>query len=186
MLRTALKETEKIHRSYGEGLVVSVNVSGLQLQKEGFVEMVKEVLSTTGYDPELLELEITESAIMLDLESSLAKLLELKALGIKISIDDFGTGYSSLSYLQKLPIDTMKIDRAFVMDISEEKESQAIANAVIALARSLGMATVAEGVETREHLEILGGLGCDAAQGYYYSKPIKCHDFILYVKHFGE
>lgn len=187
VLRTALKETRRFHDSpYGKGLAVSVNVSGIQLQKAGFVTMVKEVLATTGFDPELLELEITESAILLDLESSLEKLLELKALGVKISIDDFGTGYSSLSYLQKLPIDTMKIDRAFVKDMTDEKESQAIAGAIVALARSLGMTTVAEGVETLEHLTILSGMGCDAVQGFFYSRPLKSHDFLLYVKHFAE
>jgi EAL domain-containing protein (putative c-di-GMP-specific phosphodiesterase class I) len=149
---------------------VAVNLSALQFRQKGFVELVARTLAETGLPAEHLELEITESLLMS--EDALGLLLELKKLGISLSIDDFGTGYSSLSYLRRLPIDKLKIDQSFVRDIPNDASAISIARAIILLSQSLGFSVIAEGVETKEQLEVLQALGCDEIQGYYFSKPV--------------
>ena len=155
---------------------VSVNVSVKQLEHGNIVATVQRILAETGLEPAALELEITESVIM-NIEDALAILKQLSQLGIQLSIDDFGTGYSSLAYLKLLPINTLKIDRAFVTGIGENVGDEAIIRAVIALARSLKLHTVAEGVETTQQLDFLGAHGADEIQGYFFGKPQPADEF---------
>ncbi len=162
-------------------LVVSVNVSSFQLKQDNYIEVVKNILDELSFNPEYLELEITESTIMVDIERSLEKLNELKDLGITISIDDFGTGYSSISYLKKLPAKVLKIDKSFVMDSHFDSSDKSIMTAIIALAKSLGLETIAEGAELQEHIDILNELGCEKVQGYYFSKPLGVEKFEEYL-----
>ena len=169
----------QIYLWQGEGvtLPVAVNVSARQFQQADLVELVIAVLSETKVPPHLLEIELTESAVMQDGEASVVALERLKSFGVQISIDDFGTGYSSLSYLKRLPLDVLKIDQSFVRDISSDPDDAAIVSAIIAIAHSLGLQVVAEGLETPEQLAYLRSLGCDVAQGYYFSKPLPAAEF---------
>jgi len=162
-------------------LRVSVNISARQLRDNGFVAMVTSLLDETGLAPCYLELELTESVVMSNSDDTVFKLLQLKELGVSISVDDFGTGYSSLSYLKHLPIDILKIDRSFVMDIASDPDDAAIVTAVIAMAHSLNLRVIAEGVETVEQLAFLGERNCDDAQGYYFSKPLEAAAFEEFV-----
>ncbi|MDF3030985.1 MAG: sensory box protein, partial [Moraxellaceae bacterium] len=150
----------------------SVNIPAHQVRKGNLVQVVKRILENTGLDPKLLELEITESSLMEDSDNVLAMLNDLRGRGITISLDDFGTGYSSLSYLKRFPIDTLKIDQAFIRDIGNSPDDEAITRAIIAMAHSMGMDVVAEGVETDVHLDFLRKEGCDYIQGYLLSRPI--------------
>jgi EAL domain-containing protein (putative c-di-GMP-specific phosphodiesterase class I) len=154
---------------------LSLNVSMRQLEDKGFVEHIEEIIRKTGFDPQFLELEITESQIMKNPRSTINILKNIKALGVTISIDDFGTGYSSLSYLKRLPIDKLKIDKSFVQDISNNEDDTAIVKTIIVLAQSLKLKLIAEGVETLEQKDFLIKAGCPNMQGYYYSKPL-CAD----------
>ncbi|MBX2836981.1 MAG: EAL domain-containing protein [Gammaproteobacteria bacterium] len=156
---------------------VSVNVSARQLKDRKFASRVASVIDRVGLEPSALELEITESLMMQDINAAIAVLEELKELGIKLSIDDFGTGYSSLNYLHKLPLDVMKIDRSFILPILERKESQALVRNLIVMAQDLGMEIVAEGIEDQEQLDMLQKLGCDVIQGYFYSPPVPAEEF---------
>ena len=155
----------------GAGLQVSVNLSVHQLGQTGIVDIVAEALQDADLDPQLLRLELTESALMLDPEASLVALRELTELGISVAIDDFGTGYSSLSRLRQFPVNALKVDREFVDGLGREPEDSAIVAAVISLAHAYGITTVAEGVETAEQVAILRDLGCEYAQGFYYAHP---------------
>ena len=152
---------------------VAVNLSGRQLQSEGIVESVRQALIDSELKPGLLELELTESYLMGDPESAVATLGRLKKLGVRIAVDDFGTGYSSLAYLKRFPLDTLKVDRAFVKDISADPNDASITRAIITLAHSLKLAVVAEGVETAAQLGFLTANGCDGIQGYLFSRPVR-------------
>lgn len=163
----------------GKPLVVSVNVSSLQLKNSKFTEEVLEAINDVGISGYNIELELTESLLMENIETTLPTLHDLKEIGVSISIDDFGTGYSSLSYLQKLPVDTLKIDKSFIDSITSSAEDVWIVQNTISLALGLKLKTVAEGVETKEQKSILSSLGCDLLQGYFYSKPIPKDDFLL-------
>ena len=153
-------------------LAISVNVSSRHLIDAGLVGDVERVLRETGLDARCLKLEITESSIMQDAEKSLATLRQLKLLGVGLEIDDFGTGYSSLSYLQRLPFDTVKIDRSFIKELGIGAESSEIVKTIVELARSLDMDVVAEGIETQDQLDTVATLGCEFVQGYYFAKPL--------------
>jgi diguanylate cyclase (GGDEF)-like protein len=159
-------------------LTVSVNLSGRQLADADMLSVVANVLSTTGLPPNALILELTETVLMHDAQLTVKVLGELRDLGVKVSIDDFGTGYSSLGYLQRFPLDALKIDRSFVNRLGHSDQATAIVNATQVLAESLGLRTVAEGVETREQMEILRSLGCDLMQGYYFARPKPGHELI--------
>nr|WP_273441013.1 EAL domain-containing protein [Sedimenticola selenatireducens] len=150
---------------------MAVNLSARQFNSN-IVAMVASVLQRSGVDAANLELEITESMVMQDADSSIQLLASLKELGVYLAIDDFGTGYSSLSYLKRFPLDKLKVDRAFVSDLPDNEEDAAIANAVIVLAKSLGLQVIAEGVETLEQILFLHDQGCDEIQGYYCSRPL--------------
>ena len=153
-------------------LQMSVNLSARQLQQAGLVREIAEVLEETGLYPSCLKLEITESVVMEDAEATIRTLRDLKRLGVRLAIDDFGTGYSSLSYLRRFPVDNLKVDRAFVSNIGINTEDTEIVRAIITLAQALGLTVTAEGVETAEQASQLTALGCDWAQGYYFSKPV--------------
>jgi diguanylate cyclase (GGDEF)-like protein len=165
--------TWQLHFSHASSLEISVNLSGRQIQQAGFIEELAKILVTTGAKGENIRLELTESMLMDQGEKTIELLHQIKGQNIKLSIDDFGTGYSCLSYLHRFPIDTLKIDRSFVKPINAKGENCEIVRTIIALAHSLGMKVIAEGVETEYQLNHLSNLGCDAAQGYFFSKPLK-------------
>ena len=156
---------------------ISVNVSAKQVTGTGFVDMVKQVIESTGMEADNLELEITESVLVDDRQNAARTLNDLKELGVRLSIDDFGTGYSSLNYLRKYTIDTLKIDRSFIEDIGSDYNAKILAAAIIAMGHSLEKRVVAEGVETREQLEFLAGRRCDLVQGYLFGKPMTAEQF---------
>ncbi len=158
-----------------EALTVAVNISALQFESPDFIEIVSSALTDSGLDPSYLELEVTERIVMQDVDTIIDRLLALRSIGIKLSIDDFGTGYSSLKYLQKLPVDKLKIDRSFINEISPNSKTP-ILNSIFILAQSLGLKTVAEGVETKEQLDYVRNLGCDEVQGYYFSKAVSASE----------
>jgi diguanylate cyclase (GGDEF)-like protein/PAS domain S-box-containing protein len=158
-------------------LPIAVNVSAVEFRDRGFVEGVRKILSETGLPAQYLELELTEGVLMKDAESATSVLLELKAMGIHLAVDDFGTGYSSLSYLRKFPIDALKIDQSFIHQNTTTSDEATIVSAVIAMARSLRLRVVAEGVETLEQLMFLRALQCDEAQGFYSGRPVPAAQF---------
>lgn len=161
---------------------ISVNVSARQLQQDVLIPGILKALQKSHLDPWYLELELTETVMMQDSEANIAILKRLKDMGVRISIDDFGTGYSSLNYLKRFPVDSVKIDRSFVKDITSNPDDAAIAAAVIAMAHSLKLSVVAEGVETVEQLELLQSLQCDEIQGYFISPPVPSAEFVEIVR----
>ncbi len=163
------------------GVRMAVNISPRQFEQQDIVGLVRKTLSETGLAPHLLEIEITESMAIQDPERTIALLNGLKRLGVRVALDDFGTGYSSLSHLARLPIDTVKIDRSFVMNLEEAHEHVVVATSVIALGHRLGLTVIAEGVETHEQAAFLGAESCDVLQGFLFSKPVspeKCSDLL--------
>ena len=159
-------------------LRIAINISARQMSDKGLVEFLSETIRKTGLTVESLELEITESAVMSNQEHAEKVLNELKSLGFHLTMDDFGTGYSSLAYLKRFPFDSVKIDQSFVRGIPQSKDDEAIVEAIIAMARSLQLKVVAEGVETKEQYDFLRTLGCDQIQGYYFSKPIPASEVV--------
>jgi diguanylate cyclase (GGDEF)-like protein len=181
VLQEACRQNKAWHDAGLPKLKVSVNLSARQLRDSAFVPLVVQILAETGLDPNYLELELTESALMGDARDTVFKLLRLKELGISISVDDFGTGYSSLSYLKHLPIDTLKIDRSFVRDIVNDPDDAAIVDAIVAMAHSLRLNVIAEGVETLEQLEFLRQRNCQQVQGYYFARPLDVLQFEAFI-----
>ncbi len=171
VIREAAQTAARWRRS-GHSLMIAINVSAIQLRRKSFADVVASILAETGADPRQIEMEITESVIVGGHEEAIAALRKIHAMGIRIAIDDFGTGYSGLSYLKQFPIDTVKIDQSFIRDLTVDVEDEAIVRAIIAMSNSLGLSVVAEGVESVEQLSMLRELGCDLAQGYYYSQPL--------------
>ncbi|TCS37120.1 putative bifunctional diguanylate cyclase/phosphodiesterase [Reinekea marinisedimentorum] len=165
-----------VWQSKGLNTQLAINISPNQFLQEGFLETVTEAVKTCGVNAERFELEITESVIMRDIDEVVELMKELKTLGIKFSIDDFGTGYSSLQYLTKLPISKLKIDKSFINDLFTDPNDAAIVNTIIAMTKHLGVAVIAEGVETLEEANFLFENGCDAFQGYYYDRPMPATD----------
>ncbi len=161
--------------------IVSVNVSGRQLQQPDFVDRVLGIIDASGAEPETIRLELTETAIVKEAHSVIEKLALLRSRGIRIMIDDFGTGYSSLSYLRELPVDTIKIAREFVDTVHENKRSRDIVGTIIAMARSMNMSTLAEGIETETQYAVLMEEGCDYYQGFFFSRPIHEDEFPHYL-----
>jgi diguanylate cyclase (GGDEF)-like protein/PAS domain S-box-containing protein len=174
VLREACRQMAQWQKNLplAHALTISVNVSFKQLAEPGLVENVECILAETGLDPSYLKLELTESSIMENAENALATLRRLKKMKIGLEIDDFGTGYSSLSHLRQLPFDTVKIDRSFVKELGAGGQSSEIINTILKLARSLSMNVVAEGIESKDQLALLTGLGCSHGQGYYFSEPV--------------
>jgi len=172
VLEQACRQAQLWRQAGWPELSMSVNLSALQFRRAGLIETVAGALERSGLPPHLLELELTESILLQDVENNLEIVRQLKALGVQLSIDDFGTGYSSLSYLKRFAVDRLKIDRTFVRDISTDPDDAAIVRAVIQLARSLRLGVIAEGVETKEQLAFLREEGCEEVQGYLFSRPL--------------
>jgi EAL domain-containing protein (putative c-di-GMP-specific phosphodiesterase class I) len=167
VLRQACAEAAK----WPSQISVAVNLSPVQFKSRNLAPMVMSALAHSGLPARRLELEITESVLLVDSEATLETLRQLHDVGVRISMDDFGTGYSSLSYLRSFPFDKIKIDRSFVSDLASNADSKAIIRAVTGLGSSLGITTTGEGVETQEELDYLKREGCTEAQGYFFSKP---------------
>jgi diguanylate cyclase (GGDEF)-like protein/PAS domain S-box-containing protein len=178
VLETACRDN-KLWRQHGHpDLFVAVNFSALQLVDEQITRKVGDTLSRLDFNPRHLEIELTESMVMKDAERGIRTLREFRELGTLLSVDDFGTGYSSLSYLKRLPIDTLKIDRSFVMDTPAENEANAIVQAIIALGHSLDLKIIAEGVQEAEQVDFLRQVRCDLLQGFYFSTAVEHHEFL--------
>jgi diguanylate cyclase (GGDEF)-like protein len=160
----------------------SVNVSARQFHNRNFVALVEDVLARTGLDPRWLELEITESMLMGDIEAIIQRMEDIRRIGVSLSIDDFGTGYSSLAYLSRFPITTLKIDRAFIADVQTNPHTAEIARAIIGLSRGLDLEVVAEGAEVIEQIDFLRAHGCELVQGFYYSRPLPAEEFALMLR----
>jgi diguanylate cyclase (GGDEF)-like protein len=163
-------------------LRVAVNLSAKQFKQTNLVESIRTALRLARLEPRFLEIELTESAVMQDAEQSIEILRELSELGVRISVDDFGTGYSSLSYLRRLPLDKLKIDRAFIRELATSRDDAEIVRAIVSLAHTLRLKVIAEGVETPEQLEFLRTLGCDQYQGYHYSAPMPSNAFVAMMR----
>ena len=176
VLRAACTQA-KTWADAGMPLVVAVNLSGVQLRQRNFIDSVRAVLAETGLNPAHLELEITESVLMEQAKETMSTLHQLKEIGVQLAIDDFGTGYSSLSYLKRFPVDILKIDQSFVRDVTSDPDDAALVAGIIALAHSLRLKVVAEGVETLEQRDFLIGCNCDSIQGYLLSQPVPPETF---------
>ncbi|MFY8107275.1 MAG: putative bifunctional diguanylate cyclase/phosphodiesterase [Elstera sp.] len=181
VLETACKQARAWTQAGFPKLKVAINLSVRQFRDAGLLSKVVDALDASGLPAENLELEITESGLMSDLDRAIDLLEDLKRIGITIAIDDFGTGYSSLSYLKRLPIDLLKIDRSFIAGLSENADDRAICQAIVSMAFSLGLETVAEGVETEGQLECLREIGCHEVQGYLFARPLSVTDFSAYL-----
>ena len=181
VLRTAVRQMKAWIDAGMDPMIMSVNLSAVQFRHANLPQRVEQILAEEGLPPELLELELTESVAMDDPLAAIAVMDALHARGIRMSIDDFGTGYSSLSYLRRFQVYKLKIDQSFVCDVTEDPEGRAIVQAIISLANSLGLRTIAEGVETEAQLEFLRQQGCQEVQGYYFSRPLPADDLADYV-----
>lgn len=176
VMHTAIAQAAAWNKE-GRQLRIAVNVSALQFQQPNFVDSLANALDDAHLDPGCIELELTESILIRDIEETLKKLHAIAALGVKMAVDDFGTGYSSLSYLKRFPINKLKIDRSFVMNLPKDESDIAIVTAIISLAHALKLKVIAEGVETAEQKELLSSLRCNEIQGYLISRPLNPHDF---------
>ncbi len=168
--------------AHSEHLILAVNVSALQFRLPNIVEQILTIIKNTGANPARLKLELTESMLLEDVENTITKMAELRAHGISFSLDDFGTGYSSLSYLKRLPLDQLKIDRSFVRDVLTDANDAAIAKTVVALAQSMGLTVIAEGVETTGQREFLAAIGCLSYQGFLFGRPVPVDQFDQLLK----
>ncbi|MEO6988121.1 MAG: bifunctional diguanylate cyclase/phosphodiesterase [Aquihabitans sp.] len=182
VLQEACRQAARLSDLFdGPPLTITVNVSARQIAQVGFVDEVARALETSGAEPSQIHLEITEGALMHDVESAWAALRRVKSLGVKLALDDFGTGYSSLSYVRRFSLDMLKIDKSFIDGIVTSPEDRAIVQHVVGLAHALGMSTVAEGVEQPEQLQVLRMLGCELAQGYAMSRAIPANDLEVLI-----
>ncbi|MDB5852989.1 MAG: sensory box/GGDEF family protein [Herminiimonas sp.] len=181
VLHEACRQAVEWRKAGLPDLLIAVNLSAVQFQRGDVERAVVSALSESGLDPFSLELEITESILIQDVQDALEAIRRLKSLGVKLAIDDFGTGYSSLSYLKRFDVDKLKIDQSFVRDLSSDPDDVAIVRAIIEMAHSLGLVTVAEGVENAEVLSLLRRFGCDKAQGYYFGAPMPASEFMAFV-----
>ena len=186
VLRQATAWIQRLNRHRGERpLTLSVNLSARQLLEPDFIRTIDDALAVSGLDPALLTLELTETVLVQEEQIVTPVLSQLRHRCLKVAADDFGTGYSSLSYLRRLPIDVLKIDRAFVTDIAESAQGKAVVEAVVTLARALGLSTVGEGIETRAQADALREIGCTYGQGYLFSRPLPAHELDLFLRQEG-
>jgi EAL domain-containing protein (putative c-di-GMP-specific phosphodiesterase class I) len=181
ILRVACDQNAQWSRSGHRGLRVAVNVSSQQFLEAGFADVVRKALEESGLAPPSLELEITESSLLSDVEITVNTLGHLKDMGVRLAIDDFGTGYSSLAYLKRLPIDVLKIDQSFVRTLTTDPADATITEAIVRLASGLNLSTIAEGVETLEQLLLLGSYGCSRMQGFLFGKPVPAEMFVRWL-----
>lgn len=182
VMKTAMTQ---LSQWYKDGLnpgVLAMNLAVKQLKQDDFIDTLQNLIKETGCKSEWLEMEVTESQVMSNPEEAIKTLQKISDIGIELAVDDFGTGYSSLAYLKRLPIDKLKIDQAFIRDLPDDEEDAAIARAVIALAKSLNLRVIAEGVETKEQRDFIVENGCENIQGYYYSKPVPADEFEIFLK----
>lgn len=182
VLEQACAQVAEWSREYGDTPHIAINLSAKQFRQKDLIAVTEAVLEQSGLRPEQVEMEITESTIVGDVDAAINTMQRLRDLGLSLAIDDFGTGYSSLNYLKRFPVNTLKIDRSFIRDITINANDAAIVRAIIALAHSLDLKVVAEGVETREQLEYLGKEGCHEAQGYYFSRPVPADEMATLLK----
>jgi EAL domain-containing protein (putative c-di-GMP-specific phosphodiesterase class I) len=168
-----------------EYLTIAVNVSAQQFRELDFVETVLRIIGKTGANPARLKLELTESLLVDNVEDIIQKMYALKASGVEFSLDDFGIGYSSLSYLKRLPLNQLKIDQSFVRDVLVDPNDASIAKTIVALAQSLGLGVIAEGVETDAQRSFLADAGCHAYQGYFFCRPVTVDSFEKFVREFA-
>lgn len=180
----ALRQSAAWHQ-IGIAVPVAVNLSPRNLRDTDLLDKIESLLAAHGAQAGWLELEITEGAVMDDPEGSLQILTRLSDMEMKLYIDDFGTGYSSLGYLKRLPVDAIKIDKSFVLDMLASADSAAIVRSTVGLAHALGVQVVAEGVESKAMLERLKSKGCDVAQGYYFSKPLPAEQFVNWIAQYA-
>ena len=176
VLKTACTQAARWHAAGYSTLSIAVNLSARQFQQHDISELVRRILVDTGLEAEWLKLELTESMVMQDSDAALLALRQLKAIGVGLSLDDFGIGYSSLSYLKRFPIDVIKIDRAFIRELTTNADDASITKAIIATAQSLNMKTIAEGVETEAQVAAVIAKQCDAMQGHFFSRPLPVCD----------
>ena len=178
VLRTSCRQMVEWQRKNpaNKNLVISINISGKHFAQKNLVEQIKRILFETGIEPSCVKLELTESAVMENAESVISMMKQIRDLGIQLSIDDFGTGYSSLSYLHRFPINTLKVDRSFVNTMEDGTENGEIVRTVIALAKTLRLDVIAEGIETIHQLHQLRILGCEYGQGYLFSRPVPAEE----------
>ena len=181
ILNTACRQLQVWSEKQDQPLSLAINLSAIQFQQADLISMMKKIIDDHGIDPGHLELEITESMVMTDVDKAIETMEQLRELGLRLAIDDFGTGYSSLSYLKRFPINTLKIDKSFVQELTVDSEDAAIVRAIISMAEDLGVDVVAEGVETKEQLDFLTRHGCQYVQGYYFSKPLDVVQFGEYI-----
>jgi EAL domain-containing protein (putative c-di-GMP-specific phosphodiesterase class I) len=172
VLRTACQQSMEWHRRGLGGVAVAVNLSARQFMNDGVYEDIVDALRDSALPPHLLEIELTEGMVMFNIERAVELLTAVKSLGVHVAIDDFGTGYSSLAQLRRFPVDKLKVDRSFVRDIQADPGGQAIAEAIIAMGKTLSLTVIAEGVETIEEADFLRGLACDEMQGYHFGRPV--------------
>jgi diguanylate cyclase (GGDEF)-like protein len=178
VLREACRQLRIWHQSARIPISMAVNLSAKQFSDANFLSRVKGIISSSGIETRFLTLELTESLLLGNIDDKIKLMKRLKAMGLKLSLDDFGTGYSSLSYLRKLPLDELKIDRSFIMELSESADSRAIVSTIVFLARSLKLSIVAEGIEKKEELEFLKKLGCHQYQGFFFSRPVPSNEIV--------
>jgi len=183
ILIEACKAVASMQNRLGIQCTVSVNISPRQFQQKNFPATVELALLTSGLKPEQLELEITEQLLMVDSEESLEIMQRVRTLGVRFAIDDFGTGFSNMGYITRFAVDRIKIDRSFVSRCDIDGTSRAVTSAIIALAHSLDIEVIAEGVESEEQAQMLKGMSCSQAQGYFYSRPLKLADLDVFASH---
>jgi len=181
VLREACRQAAEWHEG-GHHIAVAVNVSTRQLESEDLIHVVRRALEDSGLPANNLVIEITESGLMRDPTATAERLSRLKELGVRIAIDDFGTGYSSLAYLQQFPVDTLKIDRSFVMRITESSASQALVHTLVQLGKTLGIETFAEGIEFDAQLNQLRDEQCDAGQGFLFARPLAADVVVSFLE----
>ena len=181
VLRTVCEQSGHLREAGMPALNLSVNVSRYQFTHYEFENRVLQILDETKMNPAVLVLEVTESAMTDDEENAIGIMRRIRDAGLRWSLDDFGTGYSSLSYLKRFPVDTLKIDRTFVRDVITDADDEALIRAIVAMAHSLKVKVVAEGIETREQRQFLEGLGCEYGQGFFFARPLEIEAFKKYV-----
>jgi len=180
VIKTASLQVKTWNKISKQDFRIAINISQMHFKQKNFLEEFNALMQNSGVNLNHLEIELTESAFLTQTEENIKKLFYLKSLGIEISIDDFGTGYSSLSYLKKLPINTIKIDKSFIDGLPDDKDDVAITKTIIDLAKRFNLKVVAEGVETKDQVDVLIELGCDTEQGYCFFKPLSAEAFEQY------
>jgi EAL domain-containing protein (putative c-di-GMP-specific phosphodiesterase class I) len=182
VLLTACNQLKQWSMEYPD-ITIAVNLSARQFKDREIVKLIYDVIEETGINPKKLELEITETVALDDIEYTISTIQELKKIGVSFSLDDFGTGYSSMNYLKRLPVSNLKIDRSFLSTVMEDQCDQKIIQAIITLARNLDLHVIAEGVESFDQEVFLKEANCNKAQGYLYSKPVPKDKAVLFLKH---